>query len=132
MSGGMDRQTRSRLKNDIVIWLVTAGRDRRPHAVPVWFWWDGKTFLIYAVSGQKTRNVRENRYVELHLNSDPAGNVVVRVEGTASSPRTQPPAHKVRGYIRKYGDQIKDLGMTPQQFAEDYKVPIRVRPTRFH
>jgi PPOX class probable F420-dependent enzyme len=131
MSGKVDRQTRSRLKNDIVIWLVTAGRDRRPHTVPVWFWWDGKTFLIYAVPGQKTRNVRENRYVELHLNSDPAGNDVVRVEGTASSPRTQPPADKVRGYIRKYGDQIKDLGMTPQQF-EDYKVPIRVRPTRFH
>jgi PPOX class probable F420-dependent enzyme len=128
----MDRQTRSRLKNDIVIWLVTAGNDRRPHAVPVWFWWDGKTFLIYAVPGQKARNVRENRYVELHLNSDPAGNDVLRVEGTASSARTQPPADKVRGYIRKYGDQIKDLGMTPQQFAQDYKVPIRVRPTRFH
>jgi hypothetical protein len=38
----------------------------------------------------------------------------------------------VRGYIRKYGDQIKDLGMTAQKFSEDYHVPIRVRPTRFH
>jgi PPOX class probable F420-dependent enzyme len=128
----MDKDTRSRLKNELVIWIVTAGKDRRPHAVPVWFWWDGKTFLIYAVPGQKTRNVRENPYVELHLNSDEAGNDVVRIEGKATIPRNQPPAYKVRGYMRKYGDQIKDLGMTGQKFSEDYHVPIRVRPTRFH
>jgi PPOX class probable F420-dependent enzyme len=128
----MDKDTRARLKNELVIWIVTAGKDRRPHAVPVWFWWDGKTFLIYAVPGQKTRNVRENPYVELHLNSDEAGNDVVRIEGKATIPRNQPPAYKVWGYMRKYGDQIKDLGMTGQKFSEDYHVPIRVRPTRFH
>jgi PPOX class probable F420-dependent enzyme len=128
----MDAHTRSRLKTENAIWIVTAGKDCRPHAVPVWFWWDGKTFLIYAVPGQKTRNIRENPYVELHLNTDEAGEDVVRVEGRASIPRSQPPAYKVRGYIRKYGDQIKDLGMTAQKFSEDYHVPIRVRPTRFH
>ena len=128
----MDAHTRSRLRNDVVVWLVTAGKDRRPHAVLTWFWWDGKTFLIYAVPGQKTRNVRENRFVELHLNSDEAGEDVVRVEGTATIPRNQPPAYKVRGYMRKYGEQIRDLGMTGQRFAEEYNVPIRVRPTRFH
>jgi PPOX class probable F420-dependent enzyme len=127
----MDRNTRFRLKNELVIWLATAGKERRPHAVPVWFWWDGKTFLIYAVPGQKARNVRENPYVELHLNSDEAGNDVVRVEGRATIPRNQP-AYKVRGYMRKYGEAIKDLGMTAQKFSEDYKVPIRIRPTKFH
>ena len=128
----MDRQTRSRLKNDLVIWLVTAGKDRRPHAVPVWFWWDGKTFLIYAVRGQKTRSIRENSYVELHLNSDDAGNDVVRVEGRATIPLDQAPAEQVRGYVRKYAESIKDLGLSPRQFAGEYNVPIRVRPTKFH
>jgi PPOX class probable F420-dependent enzyme len=128
----MDTHTRSRLKNDQVVWLVTAGKDGRPHAVPVWFWWDGKTFLIYAVPGQKTRNVRESRYVELHLNSDEAGDDLVRIEGTATIPRDQSPACKVRGYMQKYGDSIKNIGMTPQQFSEEYRIPIRIRPTRFH
>src|SRR5229473_2991742 len=41
----------SRLKKELVIWLETTGRDRRPQAVPVWFLWDGKSFLIYAVPG---------------------------------------------------------------------------------
>jgi PPOX class probable F420-dependent enzyme len=128
----MDKHIQSRLKKDIVIWIVTAGKDGRPHAVPVWFWWDGKALLIYAVPGQKTRNVRENPYVELHLNSDPVGDDLVRIEGRATIPRNQPPADKVRGYMRKYGQAIKDLGMTAQKFADDYHVPIRVRPTRFH
>jgi len=127
----MDKHTESRLKKDLVVWLVTAGRDGRPHAVPVWFWWDGKDFLIYAVSGQKARNVRENAYVELHLNSDPVGGDLVRVEGKATILRNQP-ADKVPDYMRKYGQSIKDLGMTAQQFAEQYNVPIRIRPTRFH
>jgi PPOX class probable F420-dependent enzyme len=128
----MDRHTQSRLKNDMVIWIVTAGKDLKPHAVPVWFWWDGKVFLIYAQTGQKVRNVRENRFVELHLNADPAGEDFVRVEGTATIPRNQPPAHKVPEYMKKYGGQIKDLGQTPQQFSEAYPNPIRIRPTKFH
>jgi hypothetical protein len=56
---------------------------------------------------------------------------VVRIEGRAAILRNHP-ADKVRGYVRKYGRSIKDLGLTPPQFAADYKVPIRVRPTRFH
>lgn len=127
----MDRQAQARLKREIVVWIVTAGKDMRPHAVPVWFWWDGKNFLIYATPGQKTRNVRENPYVELHLNSDEVGDEVIRVEGMATMP-TNLPAYKVRGYMRKYSASIRDLGMTPRQFSEEYHIPIRIRPTRFH
>jgi nitroimidazol reductase NimA-like FMN-containing flavoprotein (pyridoxamine 5'-phosphate oxidase superfamily) len=39
-----DRHVQSRLKKEHVIWLATVGRDDRPHAVPVWFWWDGESF----------------------------------------------------------------------------------------
>ncbi len=114
----MDRHTQSRLKNELVIWLVTAGRDRRPQAVPVWFYWDGSSFLIYAVPGVKVRHVRENPYVELHLNADEVGN--------------QPPAHREPGYARKYRQPILALGMTVEAFAAQYLHPIRVRRLRFH
>jgi PPOX class probable F420-dependent enzyme len=127
----MDKHTQSRLKKDLVVWLVTAGKDGRPHAVPVWFWWDGRTFLIYALPGQKARNIRANPYVELHLNSDPVGDDLARFEGKATILRNQP-ATKARGYMRKYGQAIKDIGITAQKFSDDYKVPIRIRPTKFH
>jgi len=126
------KHVQSRLKKEIVIWLVTAGRDRRPQAVPVWYLWDGKSFLIYAQPGIKVRHVKANPYVELHLNSDPVGDDVVRVSGYATVPKSQPPAHREPAYLRKYRDQIEGLGMTVEGFAEQYSYPMRVRRIRIH
>jgi PPOX class probable F420-dependent enzyme len=122
----------TRLKRELVIWLATAGRDGHPHVVPVWFWWDGKSFLVYAVSGQKVRDIQANPNVALHLNSNPAGDDVVRVDGTAKIDPKHPPASKVVGYLRKYRKQLRGIGMTPQEFSEEYQHAIRIRPTRFY
>ena len=127
-----DKHAQSRLKKDLVIWLATSGRDGSPHAVPVWFWWDGKTFLIYSVPGQKVRDIEANSNVVLHLNTDPEGEDVVRVDGKARIDPKQPPAYKVASYVRKYRDLIKGFDWTPKVFSEQYHVAIRVRPTRFH
>ena len=128
----LSKHVQNRLKKEIVIWLVTAGRDRRPQAVPVWYLWDGKSFLIYAQPGIKVRHVKANPYVELHLNSDEVGDDVVRVSGYATIPKSQAPAHREPAYVRKYRDQIEGLGMTVEGFAEQYLYPIRVRRLRFH
>ena len=128
----MDRHTQSRLKNENVIWIVTAGRDRRPQAVPVWFYFDGSSFLIYAQPGVKVRHVKENPYVELHVNTDEAGEDLVRVSGYATLLKSLPPASKAAGYVRKYRSQIKNLGMTVEDFMAQYHYPIRVRRLRFH
>lgn len=113
------------------MWLVTAGPEGRPHAVPVWFLWDGASFLIYSVPGRKVRDIQANRNVAMHLNSDPEGGDVVRLEGTAEVVEGQPPADKVSAYLRKYRDQIRSLDMTPRGFSEQYHVAIRVHPERF-
>jgi PPOX class probable F420-dependent enzyme len=127
----LDRHTESRLKRENVIWLVTAGSDARPQAVPVWYIWQHESFLIYARDGAKVRHVRANPHVELHLNTDEAGDVV-RASGYATIPRTEPPAHKSPAYLRKYRSQILGIGMTVEQFAQKYHNPIRVRRLRFH
>ena len=127
----MDRKTQSRLKQDLVIWLGTAARDAQPHATLVWFWWDGKSFLIYSVPGQKVRDIEANPNVELHLNSDPAGEEMVRATGTAKLLKKHVPAHKVPAYLRKYRHQIKGFGWTPQYFSEKYHIAIRVQQVRF-
>jgi PPOX class probable F420-dependent enzyme len=127
-----DRKLASRIKKELVIWFVTAGKDLRPQAVPVWFLFEGDSFLIYSAPGIKARHVRENPNVELHLNSDKVGDVVVRVAGKARISRTEPPAHRTRTYIRKYGDQIKGFGWTPEEFSRRYPHAIRVRDLKFH
>ena len=127
----VDRQLQSRLKKELVIWFVTAGRDGKPQAVPVWFLFDGDSFLIYSQPGIKVRHVRENPNVALHLNTDEVGDVVVRVSGKARISPAEPPADKVAAYVRKYGEQIKGFGWTPQVFAEKYPFAIRVRSLQF-
>jgi len=127
-----DKHVAARLKREHVIWLVTVGRDSHPHGVPVWFWWDGDSFLVYSVPGQKVNDIRANSNVHLHLNTDSEGDGVVRIEGSARIGRGEPPAFKVPGYVRKYRALIRGLDMTPQSFSEQYSVPIRIRPTRFH
>jgi PPOX class probable F420-dependent enzyme len=115
-----------------VIWLGTVGADGRPHAVVVWYWWDGESIHVYSVPGQKVNDIKANPNVTLHLNSDPAGDDLVRITGTARIDSNAPPAYKVPAYVRRYRDQIKGFGMTPQTFSEQYRIPIRIRPTRFH
>ena len=122
----------TRLRRELVIWLATVGRDGHPHVVPVWFWWDGKSLLIYAVPGQKVRDIQANPNVALHLNTDPVGDDVVRIDGTAKIDSRQAPAYKVPGYVRKYREQIKGFDWTPKVFSDQYHFAIRVKPTRFH
>lgn len=100
--------------------------------MPVWFLWDGKAFLIYSVPGQKVRDIQLNPKVNLHLNTDPEGNDVVRIDGTAKVDARQPPAYKVPAYIRKYRELIKGFGWTPQHFSEQYHFALRVQPKRWH
>jgi len=128
----LDRHTESRLKKDLVAWLVTADGDGRPHAVPIWFLWDGREFLIYSVPGRKVRDIEANPHVAMHLNSDPEGGDVVRLEGTAKVMAGDAGADKTPAYLRKYREQIRSLGMTPRAFAEQYHVAIRLQPARIH
>jgi len=121
----------SRLNREIVIWLATTNPNGRPLVVPVWFLFEGDTFLIYSVPGQKVRNIERVNLVSLHMNSTPDGGDVIRIEGTAQVMKRQPPAYKVPGYMRKYGSRIKSYGWTPESFSADYRIPIRVRATKF-
>ena len=131
MASKLDGHVRSRLRKEIVVWLATAGRDGRPHAVPVWFWWDGESFLVYSIPGQKVRDIEAHPNVQLHLNSDPEGGDVVRLDATAHVATDLLPAYRVPAYVRKYRELINENGWTPKVFSELYHVAIRIQPTRF-
>jgi PPOX class probable F420-dependent enzyme len=129
MDRRLNRHVESRLKRDQVIWFVTASRNGKPQAVPVWFYWDGTSFLVYSQDGIKVGHVKENPHVEMHLNSDEAGDEVVRASGYATLARR--PKQRPQ-YTRKYRRAIEDLGLTVETFFEQYGNPIVVRRPRFH
>ena len=62
------------------------------------------------------------------------GGDVVSVEGTARIDPDAPPSTGVAAYQERYRDWIARNGWTPESFAADYPVAIRITPTRvlFH
>jgi PPOX class probable F420-dependent enzyme len=127
---GHDR-AESRLRSEPIVWLTTVRADGQAQATPVWFLWDGETFLLYSQPGaQKVRNLAANPKVALHLDDDGSGGDVVTVEGTAAVEPDTPRADRVDGYLAKYQAAIEALGYEPGPFARTYSMAIRVRPTR--
>jgi PPOX class probable F420-dependent enzyme len=127
---GHDR-AESRLRSEPIIWLTTVRADGQAQATPVWFLWDGETFLLYSQpDAQKVRNLAANPKVALHLDDDGSGGDVVTVEGTATVEPDTPRADRVDGYLTKYQAAIDALGYEPGPFARTYSTAIRVRPTR--
>jgi PPOX class probable F420-dependent enzyme len=119
-----------RLKTEKVIWLVTVGPDRTPQPRPVWFLWDGDTFLIYSQpEAHKIRHLERGNRVALHLNSDAEGDDVVVFTGEARVDTDAPPARDVPAYLAKYRKGIAGLDSTPEGFSRDYSVALRVTPT---
>jgi PPOX class probable F420-dependent enzyme len=120
-----------RLEEEKVIWLTTVRDDGTPQPTPVWFIWDGQSFLIYSQpQAFKLRNIARNRRVALNFNSDFDGDDVIVFRGNASIERDVPPADQVPTYLDKYRSGIQELGLTPAGFAKEYSIPIRVHPTR--
>ena len=64
------------------------------------------------------------------LPGDREGHAGVSLEGTAFVDESLPPAHQFPGYLEKYADEIADLGWTPESFASDYSVGLRITLTR--
>jgi PPOX class probable F420-dependent enzyme len=120
-----------RLREEIMIWLTTVRSDGQPQSVPVWFLWDGETFLVYSRPGQqKLKNIGRNARFGLHLNANDRGDVV-RAEGAAEVVQDIPPANEVGEYLEKYRESIACIGFDPDGFARAYSVALRVTPDRW-
>jgi len=120
-----------RLRAEEVLWLTTVRADGQPQTSPVWFVWDGASFLLYTKpDAQKLRNLAGNPRVALHLDSDGVGGDVVSIEGTASVEPDPPPAAQADAYRAKYQPRLDALGWDAAALAREYPVAVRVRPVR--
>jgi PPOX class probable F420-dependent enzyme len=125
----LGRHATRRFREENIIWLTTVDSSNSPQPRPVWFHWDGSTFLIFSQPDKaKLRHIARNAKVSLSLNTDEEGGDVVVLHGEAVVSTDPPPAKRVKEYLRKYGQGIADLGMTVEQFREDYNVAVIVTP----
>jgi PPOX class probable F420-dependent enzyme len=85
------------------IWIATTRPDGRPHAMPLWFWWDGMAvYFITQRSTQKARNLAGQPWVVVHAGD---GDDVVILEGRAEIVGDEDELLRVdAGYQAKYVD----------------------------
>ena len=85
------------------IWLSTTRPDGRPHAMPLWFLWDGRSlYFVTGRSTQKARNLESQPWVVVHAGD---GDDVIILEGRAERVSNDPELRRVDG---AYGDKYID------------------------
>lgn len=128
---GLNARAEQRLHDELIIWLTTVSPAGQPQTSAVWFLWDGEEILMYSLAGTpRTRNIEANPRVALNLDGDGQGGSVVSIEGRARLDPEGPPSTEVAAYAAKYRAKIAGHGWTPESFAVDYPIPIRITPTK--
>ena len=123
--------TNQRLRDEPIIWLSSVRPDGRPHLVPVWFWWDGATILIFSKPDvQKVRNLRHNPQVMLALDSADEGEDIVLLEGRAALLGDDAPQSTLPEYAAKYAELMTRINITAASMAAEYTQAIRVTVAR--
>jgi PPOX class probable F420-dependent enzyme len=123
-------RVRRRLDEEVVGWLTTVDKNGTPRPSPIWFWWDGKSMLIYSKDGtSRTRNLERNPACSFNFDGNGSGGDIIILEGTAVMSE-DPPSTEIPQYQEKYRDEIPHIGMDPGTFAMAYPVPIRFTPDR--
>lgn len=120
-----------RLREEHLLWLTTVRNDGMPLPTPVWYWWDGATFLIWSQPhALKLRNIAANPLVALNFNTDPTGELFVVILGEATVDAQPAPAADRAAFLAKYADDMAHIGFTPARLDAEFSTLIRVRPTR--
>lgn len=123
------RRVTRRLEEESVVWLTTVDPRGTPQPTPLWFLWTGTEVLLSSQPGRpKLRNLGANPRVAINLNSTEGGGDVVVLVGDAVVGELSPDERAA--YDAKYGEGMRGLGMTPEDFHASYSVPIRFTPTR--
>jgi PPOX class probable F420-dependent enzyme len=127
------QRAKRRLHEAIIGWLTTVSPNGAPQPIPVWYLWDGdRSILLYSrPDKRKLRNIAANPKVSLNLDSDGVEADIVVCWGEVRI-SDDPPADETPEYVQKYDRRIAALGWTPQSFAADFSVPLRIDLTRIH
>src|SRR5205823_11568600 len=96
-------QVARRLADEPIIWLTTVGANGTPQPNPVWFLWDGDSFLIYSLpDAARIAHIRRNPRVSLNLDGNGRGGDIVVITGEAHLRPDEPPADQIPDYVEKY------------------------------
>jgi PPOX class probable F420-dependent enzyme len=122
-----------RLREEDVAWVTTVSPSGAPLPRPIWFLWDGAgSVLVYSRRGLRIRNVQANPRVTFNFDGNGRGGDIIVLTGRASVDRDAPGANRDEAYLAKYRGHIDRLGVSLDDFAERFSVPVRIRFFRLY
>ena len=119
------------LDAELVLWLTTVGKSGTPAPNPVWFLWNGTDILVFSQRDKaKVHNVVANPRVSLNFNATHTGGDVGIITGTAVIDDAHASAEDLDSYNTKYADGLVGVGLTAEQFHQEYPILIRITPDK--
>jgi PPOX class probable F420-dependent enzyme len=113
------------LRSQRSIWISTTRPDGRPHAVPVWYYWDGTSiYFTTPHSSQKARNLAQQPWVVIHAGD---GDDVIILEGAVEIVTSRDQLEQInQAYMEKYVDPHSGAQATIFNAGDDlYRVRIK-------
>lgn len=127
----LGQRTLHRIATEMVMWLTTISPSGIPQPRPIWYVWDGSTFLIYsAARAKKIVHLAHNPNVALHFNATADGDDIQVILGKAAIDPNAPPPDLNAAYLTKYREGIYSLSMDEQRYASIFTVALRIEPFR--
>ncbi|MBO0797079.1 MAG: TIGR03667 family PPOX class F420-dependent oxidoreductase [Ktedonobacteraceae bacterium] len=127
------KSVRRRVHEEYLIWLTTVDTREMPQPAPVWFWWDedASNFLVYNLAhARRLDAVCRNSQVALHFNGYGTGSGIMVFTGHAQISTSEPPADQHLLYLAKYHHWMTSKFGSPEQFAAEYSVALRIHPVK--
>ena len=119
------------LGDDAFVWLTSVSPAGAPLPTPVWFFWDGGSSLrVQSLpTARRVHDLQNNPHLSLNFNGSPEGGDIVVLSGRA----TEKPGDPVLdAYIEKYRERISSLGLSPEEFADQYSTALDIELTALH
>lgn len=127
------KNVRRRVHEEYLIWLTTVDTRGMPQPAPVWFLWDedASNFLVYNQTHAKRLDlVRRNAQVALNFDGYGTGSGIIVFTGHAQISTTEPSADQHLLYLAKYRHWMTSKFGSPEQFAAEYSVALRIFPMK--
>jgi PPOX class probable F420-dependent enzyme len=125
-SSGIGPRVLNQLRDEQVAWLTTSSSDGTPQPRLIWFLWEDDKVLFYSQpEAAKMAHIARNPHASLHFNSDPYGNEMSVMTGTATVDHATPTMIDHADYMTKYHDAFIAMELAPEEASASYSVPVR-------
>ncbi|CAN5293140.1 hypothetical protein BH18ACT5_BH18ACT5_01300 [soil metagenome] len=130
MTANLEPAHRARLDKELILWITTVRADGQPQSHPVWFTVDGDHLLMWSKEGDRTRNLRDNNRVAVHVSDNGRGGDVLTIEGIAHIEPGLGPGSQHPEFVRRYQPLVDSSKNDWAWFDSTYKIPVRITPQK--